>query len=116
MFEKRDMQRLETIFEKIVYIDEVVQNYKNIVSALEDEKMAKPAILMHFIGIAEQFSKLKDEKLIQNFSEDIKGAMSIRNFIAHDYDGVNLVIIEKTIKEILPDLKNRIEKILKGEK
>lgn len=116
MFDKRDMQRLEAVFEKIDFIEAIVQNYKTTTSALEDEKMAKPAILMHFIGIAEQFSKLKSEELIQNFDNDIKGAMSIRNFIAHDYDGVNLIIVEKTIKEILPNLKKRIEKILEGEK
>lgn len=112
MSSRRDAERLEAILEKIDFILSITSDYQSIVTALEDEKMARPAILMHFVGIAEQFSKIQENSIEKEFTEDIRGAMSIRNFIAHDYDGVNLAIVEKTIRYILPKLKSKIEKIL----
>jgi len=44
--------------------------------------------------------------------EDVKGAIDTRNFIAHDYEGINLPIIEYIIRERLPILKSEIEKII----
>ena len=43
--------------------------------------------------------------------EDVKGAINTRNFIAHDYEGVNLPIIE-FIRDRLPVLKGEIVIIL----
>jgi len=114
MFE-RDKQRLEVIFKKIVMIEEIVESFGFVSKALEDEKLAKPAIMMHLTAIAEQFSKLKDNKVIEQFDEkDIKGAIATRNFIAHDYDGINLGFIEVVIRERLPVVKGVIEGILKS--
>jgi uncharacterized protein with HEPN domain len=110
---ERDMQRLEVILKKIVMIEEIVESFGFVSKALEDEKLAKPAIMMHLTAIAEQFSKLKDKSIIERFDEnDIKGAVATRNFIAHDYDGVNLGFIEVVIRERLPVIKAVIEKVL----
>jgi len=113
MSKERDIQRLETIREKITFIENIVQNNGGIMPSLHDKEVTKPAILMHLTAIAEQFSKLKYEEFTQHFYDAIKGSMSIRNFIAHDYDGVNLTIIEITIRDVLPALKFEIEKILR---
>ena len=113
MYELRDLQRLEIVLEKIIYIETIVKKYAGASLALKDKEIAKPAILMHLIAMAEQFLKLKDPKFIALFSSAIKGSMSIRNFIAHDYDGVNLSIIESTIRDILPNIKQEINEILK---
>lgn len=68
---------------------------------------------MHLASIAEQFSKIKDKSLLANFNdENVKGAINTRNFIAHDYEGVNLPIIEFIIRDTLPTLKNEITSIL----
>ena len=110
---KRDLQRLETIRSKIEMIEKIVDRYGYVSKALEDEMLGKPAVLMHITSIAEQFSKLKDQSIIEQFDTmDIKGAIATRNFIAHDYDGVNLSVIEMTIRERLPEVKAVIEKIL----
>jgi len=113
MYEIRDLQRLKIILEKITYIEAIVKKYSGISLALKDKEIAKPAILMHLIAMAEQFLKLKDPKFIELFSSAIKGSISIRNFIAHDYDGVNLSIVESTIREILPGIRKDISELFK---
>lgn len=65
---------------------------------------------MHLTAIAEQFNKLKiagAEEILKYFDdEDLKGLYSVRTYIAHDYEGVNLAIIEWILRYGLPKLKN----------
>ena len=93
-------------------IDEIVEEKGNISIALEDEKLSKPAILMHLIAIAEQFQRLQDAMeydILSGFDkEDIRGAFAVRNFIAHDYEGVNIALIENVIRTYLPKIKKEI--------
>ncbi len=111
MYNSDDLDRVRLISKKIVYILEICEI--GIVKALEDEKTTRPAIMMHLTSIAEQFSKIKDIKLLSNFdNEDVKGAINTRNFIAHDYEGINLPIIEFIIRERLPVLKKEIDTIV----
>ncbi len=104
----KDIRRITTIIEKISHIQNIISNFDNKISkALEDEEIYRPAILMHFMAIAEQFDKLKKENssLLKYFAvEDLKGIYDTRTFIAHDYEGVNLAIIETAIRYGLPEL------------
>ena len=112
MYSKDNIDRVKLILTKIDYILEICS--VGIVKSLDDEKVTRPAILMHLTSIAEQFSKIKDSDFLGQFDEeDVKGAIDTRNFIAHDYEGINLPIIEFIIRERLPILKDEIEKILK---
>ena len=45
--------------------------------------------------------------------QDIKGSYELRNFIAHDYEGVDLYIVEDVINERLPVMAECADKILK---
>ncbi|MBL1244985.1 MAG: DUF86 domain-containing protein [Sulfurimonas sp.] len=111
MYSRDDLDRVKLILVKIDYILEI--STIGIVKALDDEKMTRPAIMMHLTSIAEQFSKIKDQELLKKFDdEDVKGAINTRNFIAHDYEGVNLPIIEFIIRDRLPVLKHEIIIIL----
>ena len=111
MYNSDDLDRLKLLLQKIDYIFDICNN--GIVQALEDVKMQRPAILMHLTSIAEQFSKLKDGNILNKFdNDDIKGAIDTRNFIAHDYEGINLPIIEFIIRERLPVIKNIIKEII----
>ncbi len=103
---------LQHILEKIELINEIVIEKGSITLALRDEKLAKPAILMHLIAIAEQFQRLQDaleyDVLSMFDKEDIRGAFAVRNFIAHDYEGVNMALIENVIRTYLPKIKTEI--------
>lgn len=111
MYSQDELDWVKLILVKIDYILEITTI--GIVKALDDEKMTRPAIMMHLTSIAEQFSKIKDQELLKKFDdEDVKGAINTRNFIAHDYEGVNLPIIEFIIRDRLPVLKLEIVIIL----
>ncbi|WP_298693754.1 HepT-like ribonuclease domain-containing protein [uncultured Sulfuricurvum sp.] len=109
MSEQHDIERLQTIIEKIDLILEIVNESGGIVAALSDTKLKRPAILMHLVAMAEQFEKLKNDAaftILSHFDrEDLKGSYDIRNFIAHDYEGINLPIIEMVIRDKLPHIK-----------
>jgi uncharacterized protein YutE (UPF0331/DUF86 family) len=71
----------------------------------------------YIVSIAEQFDKLLHNgelEILSNFEkQDIKGSYDLRNYIAHDYEGVDLYIVENIIETRLPIILNRVNKILK---
>ncbi len=112
-------RRLEIIYKKIEFIQNICKKTGSISVALEDEETTRASILMHLTSIAEQFNKLKKEgetSTLDKFdSKDIKGSYDVRIYIAHDYEGVNLSVIEHVIRQKLPKLKNTIEHIFEEE-
>lgn len=115
---KESITKIYLVLEKIEYIEKIVSEAGSITTALEDAITTRPAILMHLTAIAEQFNKLKSENastILDAFeSDDLKGIYDVRTYIAHDYEGVNLAIIEWIIRNGLPKFKticqNMIEK------
>ena len=116
MFSLRALERVKVIEKKIVFIEAIVIENETIIKALEDEQNSRASILMHLTSIAEQFDKLLHNgelEILANFSkEDIKGSYELRNFIAHDYEGVDLYIVESVIEQRLPIIKESVSKIL----
>lgn len=108
--------RLKTILKKITFIDDIVKEQGGITKALADEKRTRASILMHFTSIAEQFNKLAldgEFEILQHFNKkDLKGTYDMRNYIVHDYEGLNLSVIEMVIRHKLPMMKETIEEIL----
>lgn len=114
MFRDDEIVRLKSITKKIDDIYVIIERHGGIVKALEDLE-GQPAILMLIVAISEQFDKLKKQnsKVLEHFEEaDIKGIVGVRNYIAHDYDGVNLAIIETDLRENMPRLRRAIGNIL----
>jgi len=113
---KENISKIYSILEKIDFIEENIEKHGGIVNALNDEVTTRPAILMLLVGISEQFHKLKQnnvQSLLVYFNdEDIKGMQDVRNFIAHEYDGVELAIIEWLLKNALPKLKRQCISII----
>lgn len=113
---KESISKIYLILEKIEYIEEIVTNAGSITNALHDLTTYRPAILMHLTSIAEQFDKIKkssNNTFLEYFeADDLKGIYDVRNYIAHDYEGVNLAIIEWIIRHILPKFKKQCTKII----
>ena len=116
---KESVSKVYLILEKIEYIEKIVQDYGSITKALDDYITARPAILMHLTAIAEQFNKLKQahaDNILNGFDDkDVKGMYDVRTYIAHEYEGVNLAIIEWIIRNGLPKFKTQCQNIIKKE-
>ena len=103
-------EKLDFIIEKIDDIESFKARYKSIEDLLNDV-MGYDATLMSLLQIGETLNKLRDESFAEKLP--IKGTYDVRNFIAHDYEGVNKMIIEDIIrtqlaklKQIILDIKN----------
>ncbi len=109
--------RLNTILRKIEFIQNIVEHNDGIIRALEDEENSRASIMMHLTSIAEQFDKLSKDgefEILSLFNKnDLKGSYDIRNYIVHDYEGLNLSVIEIVIREKLPNMQKVIVDILK---
>ncbi len=113
---KEPISKIYLILEKIEYIEDIISNAGSITKALDDATTMRPAILMHFTSIAEQFNKLKQDKqteLLNYFDQDdVKGMYDTRTYIAHEYEGVNLSIVEWIIRHGLPKFKSQCHTLL----
>lgn len=115
MYNEHDIQRIDSIHKKLTSVFNIIEKHGGIVKTLEDEE-GQPAILMLLIACAEQFNKLSkhESKILEKFDTlDIRGIISIRNFIAHDYDGVNLSIVEDSLRFGIPEIFTITKDILK---
>lgn len=101
-------EKLDFIVEKIEDIESFRNRYKSIEDLLNDV-MGYDATLMCLLQIGETLNKLRDESFAEELP--IKGTYDVRNFIAHDYEGVNKMIIEDIIRVQLPKLKQTISTI-----
>ena len=110
------MDRLKTIYECIENIEFIINTDDLKITRAIEDKLVKPAIRMNIVRIAEQFSKLKDDnefKILEEFtSEDLKGISAVRNYIAHDYDSTDDLIIEEVVRYNLPIFKTTIKKLV----
>ena len=111
MSRKSDLERLTFVLEKINDIENYKEKYTK-VSLLLSDKMGVDASLMCLLQIGETLNKLHNEYDLLDKS-DIKGSYDVRNFIAHDYMGIDLGFIEAIIRERIPILKTIIESIIK---
>ena len=89
--------------------ERVIERYGSAYLALNDFE-AKNVILFTLIQIGEKLNKIKS----QNFRKllPIKEAYSIRYRISHDYDGIDLIIVEEILVDEFPKLKITILGIL----
>jgi uncharacterized protein with HEPN domain len=116
MYSHKALARIAIIKKKIEFIYNIVAEKGSVIQALEDEQNARASILMHLTSIAEQFDKLLHNgelDILSNFDkQDIKGSYELRNFIAHDYEGIDFYIVEDVIVERLPIIMSNVKKVL----
>ena len=107
-----DDLKFKFILERIEEIEEYMSDFDSITKMLSTHKEYN-ATLMCLLQIGEKLNKLS-KSYIELDKEDIKGAYDVRNFIAHDYDGVRKVVIEDILRYFLPKLKVTIQDIIKS--
>jgi len=119
MSDRKIIYRLELAVEKIDQVFEICKP-KGVTAALEDELLAKPAIMKHIDVVYQQFKKLEEAQeyhILDKFKkEDIKGIRDIRNWSSHNYDNIQNEIIEDVIRTDLPNLKENFQKVIKETK
>jgi len=106
MLIKNDKPILEFVLQMISEIEKVIDRHGDAYLALNDFE-GKNSILFNLLQIGEKLNKINSERL-RNLLP-IKEAYSIRNRITHDYDGIDLIIIEDILSEEFPILKKIIE-------
>ena len=98
------------LLKMIEHINIVLERHKGVDNALEDEVEARTAIMMSLMQIGETMNKL-DAPLLEQYDllSDAKGAYSVRNFIAHDYEGVDVALMAEIIRDNLPKLEEKLQ-------
>ncbi len=92
---------------KIAFILEMIERI-GITEALEDCE-GELALYMAVSQIGESLQKLSDDMLEScSLLEEKQYAYATRNYIVHEYDGVDKYIIEEVIKTYLPQLKMKL--------
>ena len=104
-----DISRLEFIMEMIEDIEFSIKENKTLKDTLNN-RTAKHALLMCLLQIGETLSKIEDEVLKEKLP--IKGSYSVRNFIAHDYEGVDMDLIENILRYLIPELKVTVSALI----
>ena len=105
-----DIIKFKFIIKMIDSIETYVSKYDALSIMLKDD-MAFNATLLCLLQIGETLNKIKNNyKILEQ--DDIKGAYNVRNFIAHDYDGIRKSVIEDILRYHLIELKNNIIQII----
>jgi len=96
----------------ISHIETILKRHNGTENALADEVEARAAIMMSLMQIGETINKI-DTDLLEQFDllQDAKGAYSVRNFIAHDYEGVDLALMAEIINDNVPQLGQKLQNL-----
>jgi uncharacterized protein with HEPN domain len=99
------------------YIDHILQSIDNILEytkglnkkEFSKNNMVQDAVIRNFEIICEETKKVSDEYKQVHFEVPWKEMSGMRDKLIHDYIGVDIGVIWKTIKEDLPPLKKILE-------
>lgn len=100
----------------LIHILECIQRIEENVaggqSAFEASHMIQDAVLRNLQVIAESTKRLSDPLKATHPQFDWRGIAGFRNFLVHDYLGVDLGIVWKVVTEDVPKLKAVILQML----
>ena len=105
----RDKVRLE-------HIQNAIERIKTYTASLDEgsflgNQMVQDAVLHQFAIIGEAIAHV-DEDILQRYDYPWYAVRAFRNYIAHEYFGVNLAKVWNTIEINLPDLEKMIATII----
>lgn len=107
---KDDLVYIGHINECILKIEEYMNSISMDEFIINTEK--QDAVIRNFEIIGEATAKISIEFKMSHNEFPWRKMKSMRNFLIHDYDEIDMNLIWETIKLRLPDLKAKIEKIL----
>jgi len=108
--------QLPTSFDRLNHISgatgKILRYCENITETefLEND-MLNSSVLYQFIIIGEAIQYV-DQDILKKYPYEWHLPRSFRNYAAHEYFGINLHQVYKTIREILPDFKVLIDTII----
>lgn len=114
MLKDRDRANIEEVLYAIRHIEEYTQGIFSLSDLLVDTK-TYDAVMMNFILIGEACKRLPKELKTANPQIDWKGINSYRNYIAHEYFGMDEQIVWGSIKVEVPNLKMEMLALLQSE-
>ena len=107
----KDIFRLEHIIDSIVKIEQLVQilgNYPN----FEEKWIEQDSVIRNFKIIGETSSHISKELKENHLDIAWKEIRGMRNFMSHEYFGLQLDTIWTSAVHDIPILKKQIQKIL----
>ena len=105
---KNNQVYLQDITKAIFKIEEYTVNI-NFDEFLKDD-MRQDAVIRQLEIIGEAANRISKDFLKDNPNFPLKEAISMRNFLIHGYDEVNIKVVWKTIQEDIPLLKKSLNK------
>ncbi len=109
MLNRKDTAILEFTLQMIDEAEKVVAKIGSAFETL-NQFDSKNSILFNLLQIGEKLQKIETPEIRDILP--IKETYSIRNRITHDYDGIDLMIVEEILIDELPLLKKTILDIL----
>jgi len=108
MRDKARLEHIQNAIEQIkIYTDSLTEN------DFLSNQMLQDAVLRQFAIIGEAVTHIDDEILYQ-YDYPWYAVRAFRNYIIHEYFGINLVKVWSTIKINLPELEKVITLIIKN--
>jgi uncharacterized protein with HEPN domain len=112
MSEKNQKARCSFALEQIDKIEKIIRRHGGVVPAMGDFE-GEMALLMGIAQLGESLGRL-DDTLAERFGllEEKRGAYYTRNYIIHDYENVDRLLIEDILRYHLPELKRKLEALM----
>jgi len=107
---KSDNNYLEHILDAIDLIEDFLDDMD--LESFKNNKMASAAVVRELEIIGEASNNLSEKFKRENPNMPLRDAIDMRNFLIHEYFGVDINIVWRTCKEDLPMLKEFIKEHL----
>ena len=109
------LKKIETTLERIIGNSSEINSYQYYASSpFGMERLESTCMLLIALGESiKGVDKLTDKQLLQNYPQvDWKGAMGIRDIIAHHYFDLDAEIVYDVVKNNLPQMLNVVRQII----
>ncbi len=109
----KDIDKLRFVLQQIEDVENFAKEFGSVVKML-NSKLGWNAVNMSIMQIGETLKNKLSKDFLEKYGVvlPIQESYWTRNYIAHDYENVDLLTIEAIVREHLPKLKTDIETIL----